>query len=76
MIQKFVLVVFSLFLLIKLSPVACDANEEGTFLQEIRTFYTSENGLPSNQVRALTINMQNKVFAGTDAGLYDGAVAK
>lgn len=41
----------------------------GTFDQEMRTFYTTEDGLPSNDVFALDVGPAGSVFAGTAAGL-------
>ncbi len=42
--------------------------DAGTFLQDTRTFYTTEHGLPSDDVRALTVTSDGRVFAGTDKG--------
>jgi hypothetical protein len=40
----------------------------GTFLQPVRTFYTTAEGLPSNNVRALAVDGRGRVFAATDKG--------
>ncbi|MBA7542646.1 hypothetical protein ES705_34970 [subsurface metagenome] len=70
MVQKLVLVVFSFVILFYLSPAACNANGKNEpFLQEVSTFYTIENGLPSNQVNAIAIDSHGKIYAGTGAGL-------
>jgi len=40
----------------------------GTFKQEVRTEFTSENGLPANAITSVGV-VDKKVFAGTTAGL-------
>jgi len=70
MVQKLVLVVFSFVIIFYLSPTACNANgKNGTFLQEVSTFYTTENGLPGNQVNAIAIDARGVIYAGTNGGL-------
>ncbi|MCS6859023.1 MAG: hypothetical protein NZT92_01735 [Abditibacteriales bacterium] len=46
----------------------------GTFLQPVRKFYTIADGLPSNNVRALALDAQGRVYAATDKGVavFDG----
>lgn len=39
------------------------------YLQEMRTAYTKADGLPSDDVRAITITQDGTVYAGTAAGL-------
>jgi len=70
MIQKILLFVFSLSLLFYLSPLNCSAGGKGgTFQQEVRIFYSTENGLPSDQIYALEIDAGGKIYAGTGEGL-------
>ncbi len=41
----------------------------GTFKQEAATFYTTEQGLPANEVLSLLVDEDGAVFAGTEKGL-------
>ena len=48
----------------------------GTYNQETRTFYSQHDGLPSDDVRAVVVTRDDKVYAATAAGLaqfHDGA---
>ncbi len=51
----------------------------GRFPQDVATCYTVENGLPSNDVRAIQLGEQGQVFARTEAGwavFRDGSWSK
>jgi len=50
------------------APAALAAGE-GTFLQQVRTVYTVEQGLPSDDVRSLAAARDGTVYAGTALGL-------
>ena len=41
----------------------------GTFIQDVRTFYSTDDGLPSNDVFTIMTTDKGEVYAGTDAGL-------
>lgn len=43
--------------------------EVGTYPQEVKSFYTSTDGLPSNEVLALAVASGKTVYAGTSQGL-------
>ena len=41
----------------------------GTFFQEERTNYTTDDGLPTNEITAVTVTDAGQVYAGTQQGL-------
>jgi hypothetical protein len=47
----------------------------GTHLQLVRQFYTAADGLPADQIRAVIVTRNGRVFAATPKGLvgFDGA---
>jgi len=70
MVQKIIIIMFSFSLLFYILPLNCNAGgKDGTFLQEMSVFYSTENGLPSDQVLTVEIDSEGKVFAGTNKGL-------
>ncbi|KAA3660157.1 MAG: hypothetical protein DWQ10_07320 [Calditrichaeota bacterium] len=62
----------TLFSLILLTATFCYSSEAinvGTYPQEVRTFYKTSDGLPSDVVHAVAIHPTGTVYAGTDKGL-------
>jgi hypothetical protein len=60
-----------MFILI-LNNVLCKENEVsqvGTFTQEVSTFYTTDDGLPDADVRAIAVAQNGDVYAATGKGL-------
>ncbi len=65
---------FSLFLLPLASTAATHGITVGTYPQEMSKAYTTVDGLPSDDVRAMAITTDGTVYAGTAKGLsqWDG----
>lgn len=48
----------------------------GEFSQKIRKFYTTENGLKSNNITAMSFDKKGDLFVGTDKGISKISVSK
>ena len=78
MLRHFIILLSALF------PALCFAEPltspesvaVGTYPQEMRTAYTTADGLPSDDVLCIAVTDGGEVFAGTDKGLtkFDGKV--
>ena len=62
-----ILVLFTL-----ISNSFCSENKGikvGTFQQEVRTFYSVKDGLPTDKISAIAISVNGDIYAGTENGL-------
>ena len=69
-LKNFVIYIFVLMTLI--SNSFCSENKEikvGTFQQEVRTFYSTKDGLPSEKINAIAVYENGSIYAGTENGL-------
>ncbi len=65
------LIYFALFLVAFCNSLNSEVKsiKVGTFQQEVRTFYTTKDGLLSENVNCITVTESGSVFAGTEEGL-------
>ncbi|MBC8186355.1 hypothetical protein H8E88_35175 [candidate division KSB1 bacterium] len=62
------LLLFSLFLIYSLQGKV-NGVKVGTFQQEVRTFYSTKDGLPTEKINAVAVSENGDIYAGTENGL-------